>query len=149
MIQWGSPIFATMVLYKLSIGVASIPEWNPEIARSFVPLETYLETCCQLMSDATSTSASDHGEQGTDLFSLMASIWTNVKDSYLRLRRMPWEEAVADRGEVHAINFSGMSPSGNGFSSYAAARHPILRYMTIVWLGACVASHCSSRCVQS
>ena len=104
-VQWNALIFATMVLYRLSLGLASIPEWNPEIARSSVPLETYLDHCCQLMSAATSTNELDDGKRRNDLFSLMAPIWNNVRDTYLRLRDLPWDEAVADQGKVHATNF--------------------------------------------
>lgn len=124
MIQWNALIFATMVLYKLSIGMASIPEWNPEVAQSSVPLETYLETCCQRMSAATSyPSVSEGWEQRQDFFSLMSPIWRNVKDTYLRLRQMSWAEAVADVGKVHATSFPNMSASGESSPSRTTVHH--------------------------
>ena len=123
MVQWNALIFATMVLYKLSIGMASIPEWNPEVARTSVPLETYLEICCQRMSAATSQRIPDGWEQGQDLFSMMGPIWKNVKDTYLRLRQMSWNEAIADLGKVHATSFPEMSASGQRFPSHTTVRH--------------------------
>lgn len=123
MIQWNALIFATMVLYKLSIGLASIPEWDPEVARVSVPLETYLETCCQLMSAATSNCVPGRWDHGQDFFSSMAPIWGNVKDTYLRLRQMPWDQAVTDRGKVHATSFPGIAPSGRSSPSQTSVHH--------------------------
>ena len=123
MIQWNALIFATMVLYKLSIGLASIPEWDPEVARGSVPLETYLETCCHLMSAATSNCVPAQCEDGPDFFSLMAPIWGNVKDTYSRLRQMPWDQAVADQGEVHATSFPGIARPGRSVPSQTSVPH--------------------------
>ena len=123
LIQWNALIFATMVLYKLSIGLASFPEWNPEVARNSVPLEDYLETCCQLMSVAFRNSVPDRLEQGQDLFSLLGPIWSNVRESYLRLRQMSWVEAVTDLSKAHLTSFAELPSSGSSFPSQPSVHH--------------------------
>lgn len=119
-VQWYGLIYATVIIYKLSVGLKAVPEWDVEIARNLAPLEMYLDTCCERMEVASSTRQTD-GEPGNgdDLFSLMAPIWHNVKQTYGRLKRLPQEESAHDRERVHQTSFP--SPMRTRSSVTAAA----------------------------
>lgn len=110
-VQWYALIYATVIVYKLSAGLRSIPEWDVRVAREAAPLETYLETCCQRMEIAAASrnSTTDDEAGGNDLFSLMGPIWRNVKQTFERLKQLPQEESARDTEKVHETSFSGKS----------------------------------------
>ena len=41
---WYQVILAVFVLYRLSVGLPEVPEWNREIAHQSVDLQEYLDT---------------------------------------------------------------------------------------------------------
>ena len=109
-IQWSALIYATVVLYKLSVGLAQVPEWDVSVARSAISLEMFLETVYTRMHSISRSDAVSL--EKTDLFSMMGAIFENVKKTYDRLKELPQSESATDTRPVHATSFPKASPSG-------------------------------------
>jgi len=102
--QWSAVIYATVVLYKFSIGLPQVPEWDVSVARNALSIEMFLRT---LYSRMYSISGSDPVHVGKkDLFSMMGPIYENVKQTYDRLKQLPQSESAKDTNPVHATCFS-------------------------------------------
>jgi hypothetical protein len=101
-IQWSGLIYATVMLYKLSIGLPQVPEWDVSVARSAISIEEFLETLSTRMH---SVSRADLATPKTDLFSMMGPIFENVKRTYDRLKRLPQSQSANDTDTVHATSF--------------------------------------------
>lgn len=95
--QWWDLICNIIVLYTLSIGIPQLPHWNVSVARDKVTLEIYLDLLCYHMQSITGSTAN-----GRDLFSLMGQIFTNVKNTYKRLKKLPQTSSSIDKEPVHA-----------------------------------------------
>lgn len=108
-IQWSALVFTTVILYKLSIGVAHLPEWDARVARASIDIEQFLETLCARILSVS------HPDAGTldsaDLFSMMGLIFANVKQTYDRLKCLPQAHSVTDINPVHATRFPNSSIS--------------------------------------
>lgn len=119
-VQWYSLIYATIVVYKLSLGLPKVPEWDIAIARSFAPLDVYLDTCIERMKIACSPSGADFSAYATDrhdLFSLLVPIWESVRATFHELSRLPEEQSAIIGGAAHETRFFDMAISakrGNG-----------------------------------
>jgi hypothetical protein len=108
-IQWSGLIYATVVLYKFSLGLPQVPEWDVSVARSAVNIEMFLET---LYTRMHSVSQSDSANlEKTDLFSMMGPIFENVKRTYDRLKQLPQSQSANDTNLVHATSFQNASAS--------------------------------------
>jgi hypothetical protein len=102
-IQWSGLIYATVVLYKLSIGLPQVPEWDVRVARNAISIEVLLETLCSRMySVPQSTPAT---LEKADFFSMMGPIFENVKRTYDRLKQLPQSQSANDTNPVHATSF--------------------------------------------
>ena len=102
-VQWSALIFATVILYKLSIGVSHLPEWNTEVARSAIDIERYLEVLSARMGCNYATL------EKADLFSLMGPILANVKRTYDRLKLLPQSHSASDTNPVHVTDLADTS----------------------------------------
>jgi hypothetical protein len=108
-IQWSGLIYATVVLYKFSLGLPQVPEWDVSVARSAVNIEMFLET---LYTRMHSVSQSDLANlEKTDLFSMMGPIFENVKRTYDHLKQLPQSQSANDTNPVHATSFQNASAS--------------------------------------
>jgi hypothetical protein len=108
-LQWSGLICATVVLYKFSIGLSQVPEWDVRVARSALSIEVFLET---LYTRMHSISRSDLATlEKTDLFSMMGPIFENVKRTYDRLKELPQPQSANDTNPVHATSFPNPSVS--------------------------------------
>jgi hypothetical protein len=108
-IQWSGLIYATVMLYKFSLGLPQVPEWDVSVARSAVNIEMFLET---LYTRMHSVSQSDPANlEKTDLFSMMGPIFENVKRTYDRLKQLPQSQSASDTNPVHATSFQNASAS--------------------------------------
>jgi hypothetical protein len=119
-IQWSGLICATVVLYKLSIGLPQVPEWDVRVARNAISIEVFLETLCSRMrSVAQSDSAT---LEKADLFSMMGPIFRNVKRTYDRLKQLTQSQSANDTNPVHATSFP--MASVNVASPLKTYQHP-------------------------
>lgn len=107
-IQWSSLIYATVVLYKLSIGLPQVPEWDVSVARSAISIEEFLESLCTRMR---TVSRADLATPKADLFSMMGPIFENVKRTYDRLKGLPQSQSANDTNPVHATSFAAVPKS--------------------------------------
>ncbi|EKV12271.1 hypothetical protein PDIG_45960 [Penicillium digitatum PHI26] len=118
---WYQFIFAIFVLYRLSVGLPEVPEWNGEIAQQSVNLQEYLE---RLLSNLQSTKPSlDRQIPTKSLFSMLPEIIGNVKNSYIVAK----ENLAHVSDSHHAHHKLGASKTT---ASSAPGRHrcPALRY---------------------
>lgn len=86
-VEWGRLVYATFVLYKLSIGPSAIPEWDVQVARNTAKLEIYLESLCYRLQCLTPSKTIN--PQKSDLFSMYKMIFENVRSTYLHLKDQP------------------------------------------------------------
>jgi hypothetical protein len=98
-IQWSGLIYATIILYKLSVGLQKVPEWDASVARGAISIEDFLETLCTRMCSVS------HADPATDLFCMMGPILENVGRTYDRLKRLPQSQSASDTNPVHATSF--------------------------------------------
>ncbi|KAL4783306.1 hypothetical protein BJX76DRAFT_368549 [Aspergillus varians] len=85
---WYQVILAVMVLYRLSIGLADIPDWSRDIAHDTVNLEEYLDILrCRLQSTGTETEREIQSPQPGCLFAMFPEIMESVKTSYVSAKR--------------------------------------------------------------
>ena len=113
-VLWFSLIYATVILYKLSIGIRSIPDWDIEIARKVAPILVYLERLDGRMAEVEREMemTGEGGQEGEgkgqgrkDLFSLMRPIWASVADTYKRLSALSQDDSAWDDAVVHPLTF--------------------------------------------
>lgn len=77
---WYQVILAVFVLYRLSVGLSEVPEWNAEIAQESVDLQEYLDT---LLSNLQAIKPPpDRQIPAKSLFSMLPEILGSVKNSY-------------------------------------------------------------------
>ena len=93
-VEWGRLIYATFVLYKLSVGPSAIPEWDVQVARNTAKLEIYLESLCYRLQCLTPSKTTN--PQKSDLFSMYKMIFENVRSTYLHLK----DQSIANVDEV-------------------------------------------------
>ena len=108
-IQWSGLIYATVILYKFSIGLPQVPEWDVRVARSAFSIETFLDTLYARMHSVSQADAAT--SEKTDLFSVMGPIFENVKQTYDRLKKLPQSQSANDMDPVHATSFPNASVS--------------------------------------
>jgi len=108
-IQWSGLIYATVVLYKFSLGLPQIPEWDVGVARSAVNIEMFLETLYARMHSVSRSNPANL--EKTDLFSMMGPIFENVKRTYDRLKQLPQSQSADDTNPVHATSFQNVCVS--------------------------------------
>lgn len=127
-VDWSRLIYATVIIYKLSLGSPRIPEWDVQAARTTANLECYLETLCQRMQSISSTGPGV--PEGADLFSIMKLIFDNVKSTYVRLRDDPRYANPREHEDenVHETSFPTKKPLHGG-RRYPASRCPAFPYL--------------------
>jgi hypothetical protein len=108
-IQWSGLIYATVVLYKFSLGLPQIPEWDVGVARSAINIEAFLETLYARMHSVSPPDSANL--EKADLFSMMGPIFENVKRTYDRLKQLPQSQSANDTNPVHATSFQNASAS--------------------------------------
>ncbi|OQD98515.1 hypothetical protein PENSOL_c009G08319 [Penicillium solitum] len=118
---WYQVILAVFVLYRLSVGLSEVPEWNGEIAQKSVNLHEYLDT---LLSNLQAIKPSPDRQIPTkNLFSMLSDILGSVKVSYAL--------AKENLGQLHDSNRAhhelGASKS-TASSARGKHRCPALRY---------------------
>ena len=102
-VQWTSLIGAVVILYKLSLGTPTVPEWDVTIARQAANFDFYIDELCVRME---AVSIPDAGEgDDADLFSLMSPIYDSVRQTYNRLKHLPQSHSSTNKSTVHATNF--------------------------------------------
>lgn len=111
-LQWWGLICNTAFLYRLSLGTPKLRQWNVAIARDAARLELYLELLCYRMQCITGSTS--EVAIGRDLFSLMCPIFSNVKSTYERLKKLPQSSSAIDEQPVHAKAFTAECVAGGG-----------------------------------
>jgi hypothetical protein len=104
--QWSALAYSTVIIYRLSLGVPHIPEWNTQAARN-CRLEDSLASLCDKMQHITRNRRppSESKLQQLDLYSVTGLVFENVKSSYERLKGLPQEMSISDDQPVHATFF--------------------------------------------
>ena len=115
-IQWSGLLCATVVLYKFSIGLAQVPEWDVRVARDALSLETFLETIYSRMHSVSRSDPINVGKK--DLFSMMGPIFENVKRTYDRLKQLPQSQSANDTNPVHATSFPDLVSAASPLKTY-------------------------------
>ncbi|OBT62830.1 hypothetical protein VE03_07590 [Pseudogymnoascus sp. 23342-1-I1] len=103
--QWWGLIGSIYILYVLSIGTPQLPLWDVCVARDKVRLEIYLDLLCYRMQSITGSTT--EAPAGRDLYSLMGPIFSHVKASYERLKKLPQTASSVDGEPVHGTAFEG------------------------------------------
>jgi len=120
-LQWWGLICNTAFLYRLSLGTPKLRQWDVAIARGAARLDLYLELLCYRMQCITGSTSEI--ATGKDLFSLMCPIFSNVKDTYERLKKLPQSSSAIDEQPVHAKAFTVEGAVGRGSADGGAASH--------------------------
>jgi hypothetical protein len=104
--QWSALAYSTVIMYRLSLGVSHIPEWNTQAARN-CRLEDSLASLCDKMQHITQTrrQTPESKLQQGDLYSVTGLVFENVKSSYERLKDVPQEMSISDDQPVHTTSF--------------------------------------------
>ncbi|KGO38225.1 Transcription factor, fungi [Penicillium expansum] len=106
-IQWSGLIYAIIIIYRLTVGIPQLRDWDVRVARRTIDFNSVLDTLC---SRFKSVSICDPNllENG-DLFSMMGSIFENIKQTYERLEQLPQDDSADDTSPVHATSFSPLT----------------------------------------
>ncbi|KAJ5382640.1 hypothetical protein N7517_000551, partial [Penicillium concentricum] len=116
---WYQLILAVFVLYRLSVGLSEVPEWNREIAHQSVDLQEYLDT---LLSHLQAINPPDRQIPTKSLFSMLPEIIGSVKNSYALAK-----ENIAQVDSHRAHHEFGASKH-TASSAQRLHRCPALRY---------------------
>ncbi|CAG8071288.1 unnamed protein product, partial [Penicillium nalgiovense] len=101
--EWSGITYAIFIIYKLTVGIPQLRDWDVRVARTTVDFDCVLDAFCNRFN---SMSLGDDAilENG-DLFSIMGSIFENIKQSYDRLKLLPQKDSADDTTPVHATSF--------------------------------------------
>ncbi|KAL4867741.1 hypothetical protein BDV12DRAFT_186432 [Aspergillus spectabilis] len=114
---WYQVIFAVFVLYRLSVGLPEVPEWNVEIAQQTLDPQKYLNI---LLSHLQAIEPSPNRQIPTkSLFSRLPEIIESVRTSYA-LANENLAQGRDSRHAHHELKASALSVQGH--------RCPALRY---------------------
>jgi hypothetical protein len=98
--QWHAQVYATVMLYKLSLGLSRLPSWDVSVARSYVSLEDYIDQLCKTMV----FSRRGIGDGGTvarkSLYVLQDTIWRDVQKEFVRRRDLPLDKRLASSAKA-------------------------------------------------
>ncbi|KAJ5941695.1 hypothetical protein N7516_001863 [Penicillium verrucosum] len=101
--QWTCIIYAISIIYRLTVGIPQLRDWDVRVARTTIDFDYILDALC---SRFDSVPRCNHtGLENGDLFSMMGSIFENVKQTYGRLQLLPQDDSADDTGPVHATSF--------------------------------------------
>jgi len=118
---WYQVIFTLFVLYRLSVGLPEVPEWNVEIAQHTVDLKHYLDL---LSSQVQAIQPSADRQLPTkSLFSRLPEIIGNVKTSYTSVK-----ESHTDDHDSRNAHPEFLTSIEKASSSQRQHRCPALRY---------------------
>ncbi|KAJ5837131.1 hypothetical protein N7447_003157 [Penicillium robsamsonii] len=108
-IQWSGIIYAITLIYRLTVGIPQLPDWDVRVARTTVDFGFILDALC---SRFNSVALRGHVvlENG-DLFSMMGPIFGNIKQTYDRLKQLPQNDSADDSRPVHATSFLPSAPT--------------------------------------
>ncbi|KAJ5201567.1 uncharacterized protein N7498_006230 [Penicillium cinerascens] len=102
-IQWSGMIYAITIIYRLTVGIPQLRDWDVRVARKTIDLDCVLDAFCRRFK---SVSLCDHATlENRDLFSMMGSIFENIKQTYDRLKQLPQNVSADDASPVHATSF--------------------------------------------
>jgi hypothetical protein len=133
--QWIGLTYAIVLLYKLSLGVTSVPAWDVQLARSFAPLHTYLEECIRSMDAALKLTTCDENEvERRDLYSQHVHIWRDTLHTYLRKRdssacerlassSMAVHQRIQERGRALRDEWTTLPAGSRSVGSICPARN--------------------------
>lgn len=131
-LQWWAIVCNTAYLYRLCLGIPQLPEWEVTEAREAAKLEIYLDLLCYRLTSATGSTL--ERPMGRDLYSLLCPIFTNVKRSYERLKKLPKTVSANDKQPVHANAFADAQGASRPVPKPAThpSRCPAFRYASRV-----------------
>ncbi|CAG7963251.1 unnamed protein product [Penicillium olsonii] len=107
-IQWSGLIYTITIIYRLTVGIPHLPEWDVRVARKTIDFDCILDVFCCRFNDL---SLCDYKISGDEyLFSMMGLIFEDIQKSYDRLKQLPQKESARDTGQVHATSFLTSTP---------------------------------------
>jgi hypothetical protein len=118
---WYWVILTLFVLYRLSVGLLEVPEWNVEIAQQTVDLQAYFDTLLSYLQ--VIKPSPDRQIPTKSLFSRLPEIMESVRTSYASAKNN-LAEAGDSRNAHHELKASNSTAS----SVQRLHRCPALRY---------------------
>lgn len=118
---WYQLILTVFVLYRLSVGLPEVPEWNVEIAQSTMDLQDYLDTLSSHLKIIKPST--DRQTPTKSLFSRLHDIIGSVRTSYKSAKENP-TQAHDSRNAHHEL----LASMNKGPSTQKPHRCPGLRY---------------------
>lgn len=94
--EWFRLIVAPFVLYKLSIGLSEVPEWDAQIARETMDLERYMDILIDRLNTA---HVGENSDRADNLFAMLPKIMESAKASFVAARDNP--SMFHDRNQSH------------------------------------------------
>ena len=119
-IQWTNLICATVTVYRLSVGLLSISEWDVRFARHSFDLDHFFTSLVKrvnrvILDDesqkpttkiaTTPLPPDQQSASPTRLFTMLPSIYENVQQTWDRLKQLPQDESAKDTAQVHQTEF--------------------------------------------
>jgi hypothetical protein len=107
--EWFRIVFATFLIYRMSIGIVAISEWSPLLARETIDLEEYLSVIENRVA-SVETRLPSNSSHSDSLFLMFSKLINSVKSSFVFARSQPDPPELMKRAGPHfeALN----NPSG-------------------------------------
>lgn len=96
--EWSRLVIAFFILYKLSAGSRDVPDWNTQLCRNTIDLETSLTTVARRLRGTRSFLESSQ-PQRDELYFVLPLILETARDSYVLARDAP--DLVGPGHRVH------------------------------------------------
>lgn len=121
-IQWSGLIYAITIIYRLTVGIPHLPDWDVRVARKTIDLEAILiGHSCRFGHYSVCTQKIPGDEY---LFSMMSPIIEDVLMSYERLRQLPQKDSADDTRQVHATSYLSSSLGSQNMCPMLSSRGP-------------------------
>ncbi|CAG8425877.1 unnamed protein product [Penicillium salamii] len=121
-IQWSGLIYAITIIYRLTVGIPHLPDWDVRVARKTIDFEAILiGHSCRFGHYSFCTQKIPGDEY---LFSMMSPIIEDVLMSYERLRQLPQKDSADDTRQVHATSYLSSSLGSQNMCPMLSSRGP-------------------------
>jgi hypothetical protein len=111
--EWSRIMFMTIVLYRLSVSLPEVPDWNVELARQTVDFERCLSALIHHINISRIGTSSAMYSDPT-LFAMFPDILNSVKTSYTAVREYPHQFPDGISAHKTLDKGTGFKPSSAG-----------------------------------
>ncbi|KAJ5770987.1 uncharacterized protein N7511_003038 [Penicillium nucicola] len=102
-IQWTGLIYAITVIYRLTVGIPQVRDWDVRVARQTVDFDGILDAFCNRFNGMSLCGNAKLSNE--ELFSIMGPIFENIRQNYNRLKKLPQDQSAEDIHPVHGTSF--------------------------------------------